>query len=142
MRKVVVGLIVIILIFLGVLLLPRFADVNDYRPQIEARLRERLGRDVSLGPMALSLFPLGFRAENVVISELPEFSAGQPFAEIQTFYVRPQFWPLLHKEIRIKSLQLQGAKLELVRSNQGIWNFADMQGNTSQNKSYLLDQMK
>jgi AsmA protein len=142
MRRVVVALIVIILIVLGVLLLPRFADVNNYRPQIEARLRERLGRDVSLGPMTLSLFPLGFRAENVVISELPEFSTGQPFAEIQTFYVRPQFWPLLHKEIRIKSLQLQGAKLELVRSVQGIWNFADVQGHTSQNKSYSLDQMK
>jgi AsmA protein len=142
MRKVVVGLIVIILIFLGILLVPRFANVNYYRPQIEARLRDRLGRDVSLGQMTFSFFPLGFRAENVVISELPEFRTGKPFAEIQTFYVRPELWPLLHKEIRIKSLQLQGAKVELVRSNQGVWNFADMQGNTSQNKSYSLDQMK
>jgi uncharacterized protein involved in outer membrane biogenesis len=142
MRKVAVGLIVIVFILIGILLFPRFVDVNHYRSQIQAKLSDRLGRDVSLGPMTVSLFPLGFRAENVVVSELPEFNTGHPFAEIRTLYVQPEFFPLLHKEVRIKSLQLNGAKFELVRSNQGVWNFADIEGNSSTNKKYALNQMK
>src|SRR6185369_3924111 len=38
--------------------------------------------------------------------------------------------------------QLNGAKFELVRSDQGVWNFADIEGNSSTNKSYSLNQMK
>ena len=65
MRKVLIGLgVIVVIILIAVLTLPRFVDVNHYRPQIEAELEQRFGRDVSLGPMSLSLYPLAFRAEN------------------------------------------------------------------------------
>ena len=62
MRKVIIGLgIVVILIVVAGLLAPRLIDVNHYRPQIESKLHDRLGRDVSLGPMRLSLIPISHR---------------------------------------------------------------------------------
>src|SRR5262249_51979501 len=84
------------------------------------------GRDVSLGQMRLSLFPLAFRVEDAVIGEDPAFGKGRPFAEVQTLYVRPEFWPLLHHELQIDSLQLQHPKVELIRDQKGTWNFASL----------------
>ena len=74
--SIVVGTIVI-----AALVLPLLIDVNRHRPQIEAKLEEQLGRPISLGPMRLSLIPIGFRAEDVLISEDPRFHTQQTFAE-------------------------------------------------------------
>ena len=69
-NKALVGLgIIIILVVIAALAAPEFIDVNHYRPQIEAKLRDRLNRNVSLGPMRLSLIPLAFRVDNVRIDE-------------------------------------------------------------------------
>src|SRR5206468_7990550 len=81
---------------------------------------------VSLGQMTLSLSPLGFRVENAVIDEAPEFKTGRPFAAVQTLYVRPELLPLLHGEVRIDSLRIHQPKVELVRTAQGAWNFASL----------------
>src|SRR5215471_19224603 len=125
--KALIGLgIVIILVVIAALAAPRFIDVNRYRPQIEAKLRDRLNRNVSLGPMRLSLIPLAFRVDNVRIDEDPKFVTGLPFAQIQTLYVRPRLLPLLHHEVEIKSLQLDRPALELIRNEQGVWNFSSL----------------
>ncbi|HZS03889.1 MAG TPA: AsmA family protein, partial [Blastocatellia bacterium] len=94
MRKVIVGLgIFIILIVVAGLLAPSFIDVNHYRPQIESKLRERLGRNVSLGPMHLRIIPLGFRVQNAVIADDPNFNRSKPFAQVQTLSVSPEILP-------------------------------------------------
>src|ERR1051325_5226609 len=147
MRKLIIGVgIVIILIVSGVLVAPRFIDVNRYRPQIESKLRDRLGRDVSLGQMRLSLVPPAFRVENAVIAEDPKFSTGRPFAQVQTLFVQPELLPLLHREIEIKSVQLDRPAVELVRNPQGVWNFASLtqgkQQTQSQPRAFSLDRLK
>jgi uncharacterized protein involved in outer membrane biogenesis len=125
--KALIGLgIVIILVVIAALAAPRFIDVNRYRPQIEANLRDRLNRNVSLGPVRLSFIPLAFRADNVRIDEDPQFVTGHPFAQIQTLYVRPRLLPLLHHEVEIKSLQMDRPALELIRNEQGVWNFSSL----------------
>src|ERR1700757_1123836 len=63
-----VGILVILIVVVG-LLTASFIDVNHYRPQIESKLRDRLDRQVSLGPMHLSWIPLGFQAQNAIISD-------------------------------------------------------------------------
>src|SRR5262245_58658708 len=76
--KFVIGLgIFFILLVILALAAPAFVDVNRYRPQIETKLREELGRDVSLGPMKLSLVPLAFRVENAIIEDDPQFGADR-----------------------------------------------------------------
>src|SRR5437870_8808347 len=56
---------------IALLVAPALVDVNHYRPQIESKLRDRLGREVSLGPMKLSLIPLAFCVENSESAEDP-----------------------------------------------------------------------
>jgi uncharacterized protein involved in outer membrane biogenesis len=146
--KALIGLgIVIILVVIAALAAPRFLDVNRYRPQIEAKLRDRLNRNVSLGPMRLSLIPLAFRVDNVRIDEDPKFVTGLPFAQIQTLYVRPRLLPLLHHEVEIKSLQLDRPGLELIRNEQGVWNFSSLvkhkqEAESQKPEAFTLDQAR
>ena len=101
-------------------------DVNRYRPQIEAKLEEQLGRDITLGAMNLTVFPLAFRVQDAVIAEAPEFQTGQAFAQTQTLYVKPKLLALLRRDIEIDSLELSRPSVELVRGKNGTWNFATL----------------
>ncbi len=126
-NKVIIGLgALVVLAVIALLVVPAFIDVNHYRPQIESKLRDRLGREVSLGPMKLSFIPLAFRVENAVIAEDPKFDNGRPFAKVQALFVRPRLLPLLHREIEIESLQFNRPSVELIRNQQGIWNFSNL----------------
>src|SRR5207244_10219858 len=89
--------------------------------------------------------PLSFRVENAVIAEDPAFKTGRPFVTVGALYVRPAFLPLLHRDIQIKSLQLDRAAVELVRDEHGAWNFSTLAGGkheTNQSTQFSLDNLK
>src|ERR1041385_2873372 len=149
MRRLIIGAgILVILIVVAGLLAASFIDVNHYRPQIESKLRDRLDRQVSLGPMHLSWIPLGFQVQNAIISDDPKFNTSRPFAQVQMLSVRPELFPLLRHEIVIKSVQLDRPTVELIRNQQGLWNFASLGAKAQQgslrNKpnAFSLDQLK
>jgi AsmA protein len=122
-RKIIAGLAVLtILVVIALLAAPKFVDVNHYRPLIETKMRERLGRNVSLGPMKLSLLPLAFRVDNAVVADDPASNSPAPFVRVQTLYVRPKFLPLLRERIEIKNVELERPTVELIRNEQGTWN--------------------
>jgi uncharacterized protein involved in outer membrane biogenesis len=145
-RKITIAIgIVAIVLVIAFLAAPSLIDVNHYRPQIESKLRDRLGRDVSLGAMRINLIPLAFRVENAVIAEDPGFNTGRPFAQVQTLFVSPELLPLLHHEIQIKSLQLGRPAVELVRNERGVWNFSSLIKEKEQGQkpeALSLDQLK
>lgn len=124
--KVVAGLLVLIVIAL--LAAPFFLDVNKYHDRIQAELQKKLGRQVSLGTMHLSLIPFAFKVENAVIAEDPSFSKGKNFAEAKELYVTAALMPLLHGDMQIKSLELRQPKIELMRNAEGVWNFSSLMG--------------
>ena len=105
---------------------PALIDVNSYRGRIQSELEGRLGRQVLLGEMHLSIVPLAFRVENAAIAEDAGFRTGRPFATAQQLKVSAQLWPLLHGEVRINSLTLVRPDVELVRNREGVWNFASL----------------
>ena len=129
MRKLGIALVVIVVLLVAVVLIvPRLIDVNHYHGQIQAELQKRLGRTVTLGEMHLSLFPPSFQVQNPVIGEDPRFSFNQnrPFAAAEKLAVSVELMPLLHKDLEVKSLELVRPHIELVRNQQGAWNFATL----------------
>src|SRR3954454_22308957 len=124
--KIVAGLLVLLVIIL--LAAPFFLDVNRYNDRIQSELQKKLGRQVSLGTMHLSLIPFAFKVENAVIAEDPQFSKGNNFAQAQELYVTAALMPLLHGDVEIKSLELRQPKIELIRNAQGVWNFSSLAG--------------
>jgi uncharacterized protein involved in outer membrane biogenesis len=115
-----------------------FSDLNAYRGSIQALLTERLGREVSIGPMYASLSPLALRVDEVVIGEDPGFQTGKPFARVGTLYVSPRLLPLLRGRFELRSLELRVPLVELVRNAEGRWNAASLGGQQTDTSSSTL----
>ncbi|HEY2115899.1 MAG TPA: AsmA family protein [Candidatus Angelobacter sp.] len=127
MRKLgIAAAIIVVLLVAAVLIVPHLIDINHYHGQIQSQLEKKLGRQVSLGNMSLSLFPPSFQVENATIAEDSRFASGRPFAAADKLSVSVNFWPLLHKDVEIHSLELVHPHIELVRDAQGVWNFATL----------------
>jgi uncharacterized protein involved in outer membrane biogenesis len=122
----IVVLVIVVLLVVAALIVPHLVNINQYHNQIQAQLEKRLGRQVTLGNMSLSLFPPSFVVDNATISEDPRFATSRPFAEAEKLAVSVKFWPLLHKDVEVKSLELTRPHIELVRDAQGAWNFATL----------------
>ena len=127
MRKILIGVAaVIVVLVVLMLLLPHLIDVNQYHDQIQAQLQNRLNRPVKLGAMSLAVFPLRVQVQNVTIGEDPRFHSNLPFADVGEMDLSVKLFPLLSKTIAIESLTLKHPKIELIRDQGGIWNFASL----------------
>ncbi|MGH9565098.1 MAG: AsmA family protein, partial [Candidatus Angelobacter sp.] len=127
MRKIGIAVLIIVVVLVAAaLIIPHVININKYHSQIQAQLEKRLGRTVTLGDMSLSLFPPSFKVNNAVIGEDPQFSTARAFATAEKLSVSVKFWPLLHKQVEVKSLELVRPHIELVRDPKGVWNFATL----------------
>src|SRR5689334_7600286 len=126
----IVGSIVGVLVLL-VLALPFVIDVDHFRPEIEARLKSSLGRDVSIGKLNLSIVGGGVSADKVIIGDDPEFSKD-PFIVAKSLDIGVEWLPLItSRAIHVTSLTLQEPEVTLLRSPSGKWNFSSL-GATAQ----------
>src|SRR5690348_16485281 len=129
MRKLgITVLVIVVLLVAAALIIPHVININQYHAQIQDQLQKKLGRTVTLGQMSLSLFPPSFQVQNPVIGEDPRFTSNEdrPFASAGKLSVSVKFWPLLHKDVQVKSLELVRPHIEMVRNQQGMWNFASL----------------
>ena len=126
MRKVgiIVGIIVAVIVIAVVVVLAVF-NPNDYRATIQTKLEQQLGRKVSLGDMSLGIFPLRFKVANLSIVDDPRFS-NEPFIQTQLLSVSVKLLPLLSKSVEVDSLSLERPNVNLIKSAQGVWNFASL----------------
>ena len=127
MRKIaiIVG-IVIVLIVAAVGIFVATFNPNDYRGTIQTKLEEQLGRKVTLGNMDLGLFPLRLRVANLSIADDSKFNSRSPFVQTQELAVSVKLLPLLSKSVEVDSLSLERPTVELIKNQQGVWNFASL----------------
>src|SRR4051812_3051680 len=132
MRKLGIALgIVVVLLVVAVLALPYVIDVNRYHDRIQAEVSKRLGRQVSLGPMRLSLLPFAIRAQGATIAEDPSFGEGKVFAHTDGLHVRAELLPLIQGNVQVRALELERPQIELVRNAGGVWNFSSLGHNAA-----------
>lgn len=132
MRKALIGLGVLAAVLLAaVLALLLFFDVNQFRPQIEAQLRKGLDRPVTLGAIRIKVLPPSLRVESVTIGEAESFRTSRPFITSKEIQLRAGLLALLRKQVRIDSLVLESPSIELIKSAQGVWNYASLGGGAS-----------
>jgi len=120
------------------LALPFVVDVNRYRGQIEDTVSARLGRRVSLGPMRLSIVPLGLRIRDLSIAEDQRLDTRRPFVRVRELYVSPRFLPLLKGQVELHALEVRDPEVELVRTAGGAWNFESLRQSSSQSSDTRL----
>src|SRR5690349_10896672 len=120
MRKWATVLLSVFVVLLVVALaLPHLVDVNRYHDRIQGEVQKRVGRQVSLGPMHLSLVPLAFRVQGATVADSPRAGSDKPFARTDDLYVRVEVRPLLRGHVELHALTLQRPQIELVRNADG-----------------------
>src|SRR5437899_11862665 len=117
MRKLWITIaVIVVLLVAAALIVPHLIDINQFHNQIQAQLEKRLGRQVSLGNMDLSMFPPSLVVQNATIAEDPRFASARPFATTDKLAISVKFWPLLRKQLDVKSLELVHPHIELLRN--------------------------
>ena len=118
-----IALGVVVLILLAI---PLFINANSFRPAIEKQLTEALGRKVQVGSLSLSIFSGSFSADDFSIADDPKFS-NKPFLTAKSFHVGIEVMPLItSKTLNVTGLTIEKPELNLVRNQQGVWNFSTL----------------
>jgi AsmA protein len=119
--------IIIVLIVAAIVILPLVVDPNDFKPEIQAAVKDSTGRDLLIeGDLQLSVFPwLGVSTGKLSLSNAPGF-ADKVFAEIAESNVKVKLLPLLSKELEVSRVVLKGLVLNLAKNKQGVSNWDDL----------------
>jgi uncharacterized protein involved in outer membrane biogenesis len=115
-----------VLLLVAALALPRFVDVDQYRPLVAAKVREATGRSVSLGRISFTLLPSpGFTVRSLKVASArdPERTSDL-MAESLT--IRLELLGLLRGRLSVGSISLDEPVLVLFRDARGRWSFEDI----------------
>jgi AsmA protein len=114
----------IIFCLLALLIIPRFVDVQKYKPVIEQKVSKATGRPFVLGgDLRLSLFPwAGLALSDVRLGAPPGFKEKN-FISVESFEFQVKLLPLLFKDIQVKRFVLDGPRIFLEKSKDGRGNW-------------------
>ena len=106
------------------LLVPYLLDVDRYRASISSLISEQTGRQVTLGMIRARILPqVGFDVAGFHMSNPQGFVAGE-FIDADQLRGTLAFWPLvLHRQLRLTSLELVRPKLALLQNSRGETNY-------------------
>jgi len=118
---------VVVLIIAAVIIIPLVVDVNDYKPEIEAAVKDKTGRTLSIeGELDLSVFPwIGVSTGKLTLSNATGFNE-QAFAVIGESDIKVKLMPLFSKQVEVSTVVLKGLELNLAKDAQGVSNWDDL----------------
>ena len=127
--KIILSIVtlLIFLIIMTMVALPFFFDPNDYKSDISAAIKEKIGRDLVLeGELKCSFFPwLGISTGKIRLSNAQGFE-NKPFATLEESEIKIKLLPLLTKKIETGGLVLKNVVVNLARNQQGVNNWDDL----------------
>jgi AsmA protein len=127
-RIALIGGALIALLLLAALALPFLIDPNDFRPMLESRLTQVLGRDVKLGDLKLSILSGSVKANDLSIADDPAYSRT-PFVQAKSLAIGVELWPLIaSRQLHVTGLTIDQPAIVLIQSPNGDWNFSKLGG--------------
>jgi uncharacterized protein involved in outer membrane biogenesis len=124
-KKVVFGVLVAVFMLLvaAVIAIPLLVDVDRYRPQVTAHIRQQTGKPAEIGHLALTIFPsVSIRVDDFSLGNPAGFPHGY-FVQTRRIYAVVDAWALWDRQILIKSLELDDPTINLLSDVRGKWNF-------------------
>ena len=141
MKKIPKPLLIVCSVLLLILTIAFFAlpvliDPNNYKTDIAALIKHKVGRDVVFeGDIKLSLFPwLGLSTQNMVVKNKPGYQEF-PFISVSKSDIKVKLLPLLAQKIEVNTIVLDGLTLNLVKDKQGLSNWDDLIASNRQSPS-------
>lgn len=115
---VIAGLALLVTVGLGVAVWRARDIVTLLKPTLEEKLSAALGAPVQLGEVSLSLFP----SCSVMVRDVRVRAEGRASEgpSLERLAVHLELLPLLRRELKVSSVQLDGPRVTLVRSASGI----------------------
>ena len=127
---IVAGGVVAILFLALILVVPAVINVDRYRPQLISYLQEKTGKQVEIGRLALTFFPVTIHIDHIGVRNPPIFPAGYVL-QVSRIDAELGLGALLHRQLVIKSLVVEDAVLNLTSDPDGPWNFENPQSKVS-----------
>jgi AsmA protein len=127
---------IIALVIIVILAVPFLVNAEKFRPMVESKAKDALGRQVAIGNMEVSLFKGGVVLNDVTVADDPAFSKN-PFLTAKSLTVGVEMMPLITKQdVRVTSVVLDEPQINLVHNNAGKWNFDSLAaGNKQEQKT-------
>jgi uncharacterized protein involved in outer membrane biogenesis len=127
---IVIGIaafVLLALIFIG----PALIRADRYKPRVVSFLQEKTGKQVEIGRLELTLFPLSIHIDDFGVKNPPIFPAGY-IIHVAKIDAELSVGALLDRRVVIKSLLLQDPVLNMTSDPDGPWNFENPQAQASQ----------
>ena len=117
-----VAAIAAVLLLALIFVAPALINVDRYRPQVISYLQEKTGKQVEIGRLALTFFPVRIHIEHLGVKNPPIFPAGYVI-QVARIDAELSLGALLRRQVVIKSLVLENPVLNLTSDPDGPWNF-------------------
>ncbi|MBW1692759.1 MAG: AsmA family protein [Deltaproteobacteria bacterium] len=114
----------IVMVIAALLLIPKFVNVEKYKPQIEKHIAQATGRTFTVSDdLRLSLFPwASLSFSDLRLGNLPGFEE-KDIVTIKSFDVRIKLLPLIFKDVQVKRFILKGLRVVLETKKDGRVNW-------------------
>ena len=115
-----------------VFVVPPLINVDRYRPRVISYLQQKTGKQVEIGRLALTFFPLAIHLDHFGVKNPPIFPSGY-VVEVARIDAELSVGALLHREVAIKSIVLEDPVLNMTSDPDGPWNFENPHSQSSEN---------
>src|SRR5580704_4110363 len=106
--------VVVIALILVAVALPFLVDANRFRPLLQTKLSEALGREVTLGSLQLSILSGAVTANDLAIADDPAFSKS-PFLRAKSLAIGVEVMPLiLSRKLNVTGITIQTPEIDLI----------------------------
>ncbi|HZV59731.1 MAG TPA: AsmA family protein [Candidatus Eremiobacteraceae bacterium] len=102
---------------------PAFFKIDRYRPQVISYLQEKTGKQIEIGRLALTFFPVSIQIDKFGVKNPPIIFPPGYVLQVSRIDARLSFAALLHRQIVINSLILEDPIVNLTSDPDGPWNF-------------------
>jgi AsmA protein len=127
-RWILLGSAVVVALLLAVIALPFLIDVNRFRPMLESRAGQVVGRPVKLGNMSLSILSGKLVANDVEVGDDPAFSKSA-FLTAKSVEIGVEIVPLIFsKNLNVTEVIIEQPQVTVLQSPDGTFNFSTIAG--------------
>jgi AsmA protein len=125
--------IAVVAIIVILVIVPFLIPINKFKPTIESKASEALGRKVQLGNLSLSLLTGSVGIDDVSVSDDPKFNSG-PFLTAKTVKVGVEMIPLIFsQQLNVTEITVVNPQVMMLKDPSGRWNFSSIGGTPSKN---------
>jgi AsmA protein len=123
--------IAVVVLLVALFIVPFLIPVNKFRPTIEQKASESLGRKVELGNLSLSILSGSLGIDNLSIADDPKFNNG-PFLTAKSVKVGVELIPLIFsQQVNVTGIEIVDPQVTMLKNPAGKWNFSSIGGNSA-----------